>query len=158
MEMLEVFNLTRLADHYAGTLSGGQLKLLELSRALMASPDSSSRRAHGGINPTLGRRLLDHMQRLRTRRSHVPLHRARHGGGHEPSRPRGGDGGGPVIADGQPHEVRSDQAVIDAYLGVTASPDGGIGASGLEGAPTAVTARCSSPTAWSPATCPRWTS
>ena len=38
MELLDVFNLTRLAEHYAGTLSGGQRKLLELARALMARP------------------------------------------------------------------------------------------------------------------------
>ena len=66
MELLEVFNLDRLADDYAGTLSGGQRKLLELARALMTRPrllllDEPM----AGINPTLGRRLLDHMQRLR---------------------------------------------------------------------------------------------
>ncbi len=66
MELLDVFNLARLADEYAGTLSGGQRKLLELARALMARPrflllDEPM----AGINPTLGRRLLDHMQRLR---------------------------------------------------------------------------------------------
>ncbi|MFI5026089.1 MAG: ABC transporter ATP-binding protein, partial [Solirubrobacterales bacterium] len=66
MELLDVFNLTRLADAYAGTLSGGQRKLLELARALMTRPrflllDEPM----AGINPTLGRRLLDHMQRLR---------------------------------------------------------------------------------------------
>src|SRR5690606_36461774 len=38
MELLDVFILTKLADNYAGTLSGGQRKLLELARALMAQP------------------------------------------------------------------------------------------------------------------------
>ena len=38
MEVLEIFNLTELADDYAGTLSGGAAKLLELARALMARP------------------------------------------------------------------------------------------------------------------------
>ena len=97
MELLEVFNLTKLADAYAGTLSGGQRKLLELARALMAKPrflllDEPM----AGINPTLGRRLLDHMQRLRKRgRRHLPVHRARHGGRDEPLRPRDRDGRGP---------------------------------------------------------------
>ncbi|HWM62600.1 MAG TPA: ABC transporter ATP-binding protein, partial [Solirubrobacterales bacterium] len=68
-ELLEVFDLDRLADDYAGTLSGGQRKLLELARALMTRPrllllDEPM----AGINPTLGRRLLDHMQRLRRER------------------------------------------------------------------------------------------
>ena len=66
-ELLEVFNLTKLADSYAGILSGGQRKLLELARALMTKPrflllDEPM----AGINPTLGKRLLDHMQRLRS--------------------------------------------------------------------------------------------
>jgi branched-chain amino acid transport system ATP-binding protein len=55
MELLDVFNLTKLADEYAGTLSGGQRKLLELARALMSQPrllllDEPM----AGINPTLG--------------------------------------------------------------------------------------------------------
>ena len=97
MELLDVFNLTKLADQYAGTLSGGQRKLLELARALMAQPrflllDEPM----AGINPTLGRRLLDHMQRLRAEDGrHLPLHRARHGGRHEPLRPGDRDGPGP---------------------------------------------------------------
>src|SRR5439155_20640901 len=57
MELLEVFDLAKLADEYAGTLSGGQRKLLELARALMTRPrllllDEPM----AGINPTLGRR------------------------------------------------------------------------------------------------------
>ena len=36
--MLERFDLTRYANHYAGDLSGGQRRLVEIMRALMASP------------------------------------------------------------------------------------------------------------------------
>ena len=66
MELLAVFNLDGKADEYAGTLSGGQRKLLELARALMAQPRLLMLdEPMAGINPTLGKRLLDHMQRLR---------------------------------------------------------------------------------------------
>lgn len=123
-ELLELFNLDRLRDAYAGTLSGGQRKLLELARALMTRPrllllDEPM----AGINPTLGRRLLDHMERLRgeegvtflfvehdmevvMRHSDEVIVMAE----------------GRVIASGEPERVRSDQAVIDAYLGGAGSP------------------------------------
>ena len=69
MELLELFNLTKLADDYAGTLSGGQRKLSSSGgRADDGAEAAPARRADGGINPTLGARLLDHMQRLRRER------------------------------------------------------------------------------------------
>ena len=118
VELLEVFGLERVAADYAGTLSGGQRKLLELARALMAQPrllllDEPM----AGINPTLGRRLLDHMQRLRERgmtflfiehdMEVVMNHSDRVIVMAE----------GRVIAAGEPRRVREDPAVIDAYLG-----------------------------------------
>ncbi len=119
MELLDVFNLTRLADSYAGTLSGGQRKLLELARALMARPrflllDEPM----AGINPTLGRRLLDHMQRLRAEEGVTFMfieHDMEVVMNHSDRVIVMAEGR--VIADGEPHEVRSDAAVIDAYLG-----------------------------------------
>jgi neutral amino acid transport system ATP-binding protein len=119
MQLLEVFNLTRLADEYAGTLSGGQRKLLELARALMTRPrflllDEPM----AGINPTLGRRLLDHMQRLRDEEGVTFLfveHDMEVVMNHSDRVIVMAEGH--VIADGEPHEVRRDQAVIDAYLG-----------------------------------------
>lgn len=119
MELLDVFNLTKLADHYAGTLSGGQRKLLELARALMTKPrllllDEPM----AGINPTLGRRLLDHMQRLRAEEGVTFLfveHDMEVVMNHSDRVIVMAEGA--VIADGEPHEVRADKAVIDAYLG-----------------------------------------
>jgi neutral amino acid transport system ATP-binding protein len=119
MELLDTFNLTKLADAYAGTLSGGQRKLLELARALMARPrflllDEPM----AGINPTLGRRLLDHMQRLRAEEGVTFLfieHDMEVVMNHSDRVIVMAEGR--VIADGEPHEVRKDQAVIDAYLG-----------------------------------------
>jgi neutral amino acid transport system ATP-binding protein len=127
MELLEVFNLDRLAGDYAGTLSGGQRKLLELARALMTRPrflllDEPM----AGINPTLGRRLLDHMKRLRAEDGVTFLfieHDMEVVMNHSDRVIVMAEGR--VIAEGEPHEVRRDKAVIDAYLGTGAVPDEG---------------------------------
>jgi neutral amino acid transport system ATP-binding protein len=119
IELLEIFDLDKLADDYAGTLSGGQRKLLELARALMTQPrllllDEPM----AGINPTLGRRLLDHMQRLRQEQGMTFLfveHDMEVVMNHSDRVIVMAEGR--VIATGEPHEVRESPAVIDAYLG-----------------------------------------
>jgi neutral amino acid transport system ATP-binding protein len=119
MELLAVFNLDDKADEYAGTLSGGQRKLLELARSLMTQPRLLMLdEPMAGINPTLGRRLLDHMQRLRGEEGVTFLfieHDMDVVMGHSDRVIVMADGR--VIATGSPEEVRRDQRVIDAYLG-----------------------------------------
>ena len=119
LDLLEIFNLDELADDYAGTLSGGQRKLLELARALMAEPKLLLLdEPMAGINPTLGARLLDHMQRLRRDRGVTILfieHDMEVVMNHSDRVVVMAEGR--VIAEGEPHEVRGDRRVIDAYLG-----------------------------------------
>ena len=64
--VLELVDLAGMAHEYAGNLSGGQRKLLELARALMGEPkmillDEPS----AGVNPTLARRLVDQIGAIR---------------------------------------------------------------------------------------------
>jgi branched-chain amino acid transport system ATP-binding protein len=122
LSLLEVFNLASHRDAYAGTLSGGQRKLLELARALMVEPrlvllDEPM----AGVNPTLGQRLFEHIERLREEQGltflfveHdmdvVMTHADRVVVMAE----------GRVIADGAPEAVRGDARVLDAYLGTVA--------------------------------------
>jgi neutral amino acid transport system ATP-binding protein len=122
MALLDLFNLENLADAYAGTLSGGQRKLLELARALMADPKLLLLdEPMAGINPTLGARLLEHMQALRREMGVTVLfieHDMEVVMNHSDRVIVMAEGR--VIAEGEPHEVRRDKRVIDAYLGETA--------------------------------------
>jgi neutral amino acid transport system ATP-binding protein len=118
-ELLALVRFEHLAGDYAGVLSGGQRKLLELARALMAQPTMMLLdEPMAGVNPALGLQLLEHVRLLQRERG-ITFLLIEH------------DmevvmtiservvvmSGGTVIADGPPDAVRRDEAVIDAYLG-----------------------------------------
>jgi branched-chain amino acid transport system ATP-binding protein len=63
--ILDFMTLGKLADHPAGKISGGQMKLLELARALMGDPkvillDEPA----AGVNPSLTRILIERIEQL----------------------------------------------------------------------------------------------
>jgi len=71
-EVLDFLDLAALRDAYAGTLSGGQKKLLELGRAMMAEPRLILLDEPGaGVNPTLMTRLVDGIRRLNRERGYT---------------------------------------------------------------------------------------
>jgi neutral amino acid transport system ATP-binding protein len=66
-ELLSASSSTpRSRDDYAGSLSGGQRKLLEMARALMCDPTLVMLdEPMAGVNPALKQSLLDHIKDLR---------------------------------------------------------------------------------------------
>src|ERR687890_492496 len=66
MDLLTRFKLDRKKDDFAGTLSGGQRKLLEMARALMSDPKVVMLdEPMAGVNPALTQSLLGHVKDLR---------------------------------------------------------------------------------------------
>jgi branched-chain amino acid transport system permease protein len=115
--LLVRFDMARMEDEYAGNLSGGQKRLLELMRALMAQPrllllDEPM----AGVHPTLARRIeqilldlrdegmtmlmVEHELQVVERLCDPVVVMAR----------------GRVISRGTMEQIRSDQGVLDAYL------------------------------------------
>jgi branched-chain amino acid transport system ATP-binding protein len=118
-ELLGLVGLGSHAPALAGTLSGGQRKLLDLIRALMAEPrilllDEPM----AGVSPGLRVELLQHILQLRDRDG-ITLLIVEHDLDFVMN---ASDrvvvmNNGQVIAEGAPDEVRGDERVIDAYLG-----------------------------------------
>ena len=123
-ELLALLSIDRLTDEYAGTLSGGQRKLLELGRVLMTDPKMILLdEPMAGVNPALGLRLLERVETLRSERGLTFLFVE-----HDMEVVmRVSDrvlvlDEGMLIADGLPQTIRANERVIDAYLGRAATP------------------------------------
>lgn len=118
MSLLRRFNLERVAHDFAGTLSGGQRKLLEMARALMTSPRLVMLdEPMAGVNPALTQTLLEHVCNLRDEGMTVvfvehDMDMVRHIADWTVVMASGS-----VLAEGPPAHVMADERVIDAYLG-----------------------------------------
>lgn len=116
--LLVDFGLTSYADTYAGQLSGGQRRLVEIMRSLMAQPrilllDEPM----AGVNPTLRLTIEDHLKRLRE--DGLTMLMVEHELG---SVERVCDSvivmaQGKLLATGTMAELRVNQEVVNAYLG-----------------------------------------
>jgi len=118
IESLERFGLGPLTHDYAGSLSGGQRKLLEMARALMVEPEIVMLdEPTAGVNPVLTQSLLEHITGLRDLGMTVVFIEHDMDVVQEISDWVVCMSQGRVIAEGPPAEVAGNPAVIDAYLG-----------------------------------------
>ncbi|MCG7850795.1 MAG: ABC transporter ATP-binding protein, partial [ANME-2 cluster archaeon] len=118
IETLEFFDLMHMKDDYAGALSGGQKRLLEMARALMTDPKMLLLdEPFAGVNPTLARKLVGRIKELKERgmtfliiEHDMPLIT-------EVSDTLSFMNQGRIILEGPPEDVKKDPRVLDAYLG-----------------------------------------
>ena len=118
-EMLGFFEMRHVADDYAGSLSGGQKKLLELARALMRDPELVLLdEPMAGVNPTLARKLMDKIDALRRERG-ITFVLVEHDLETVFTRcdPIVVMANSRLLAMGDARSVRSNADVIEAYLG-----------------------------------------
>jgi branched-chain amino acid transport system ATP-binding protein len=119
LEVLKFVELIDLKDEYAGSLSGGQKKLLELARSMIAEPKMVLLDEPGaGINPTLMRKLITKIEKLCVEENITFLLIE-----HDMDlvmnlcNPVIVMSEGAKLAEGMPDDIKSDERVLEAYLG-----------------------------------------
>ncbi len=119
LEVLEFIELIDLKNEYAGSLSGGQKKLLEIARSMMADPKIVLLDEPGaGVNPTLMKKLIANIETLREEKGITFLLIE-----HDMDLimnlcdPVIVMSEGKKLAEGTPEDIKNDERVLEAYLG-----------------------------------------
>ncbi len=119
LDVLEFVDLIKLKDEYAGSLSGGQKKLLEVARSLMADPKLVLLDEPGaGINKTLMKKLVTKIEMLKEEKNITFLLIE-----HDMNlvmnlcNPVIVMSEGKKLAEGRPEEIKKNPEVLEAYLG-----------------------------------------
>ena len=118
LDVLRFFEIEHLENEYAGALSGGQKKLLEMARAMMIDPSLMLLdEPFAGVNPTLSRKISEYIDELRE--SGMTFLIIEHD---IPAITRISDritvmNAGKIMTEGTPDEVKQNRDVLNAYLG-----------------------------------------
>ncbi len=116
--LLTRFNMDHMRNEYAGTLSGGQRKLLEMARALMTNPRLVMLdEPMAGVNPALKQSLNDHIRGLRDEGMTILFVEHDMDMVHDLSDWVVVMSEGRIIAEGTPEQISENSSVIEAYLG-----------------------------------------
>ena len=122
LEILDFVTLSGLSDYEAGKLSGGQMKLLELARVLMADPavillDEPA----AGVNPSLTNVLLERIERLHGQGTTFLIIEHDMDFIMQHCNPVIALSGGEIVFEGTPEEAQANTVLLDAYLGAQVS-------------------------------------
>jgi len=118
-ELLKFLEIDHLSNEYAASLSGGQLKLLELGRILMAHPKMILLdEPVAGVNPTLAQKIFDRILKLRDKgltflivEHNMDVVMSFCDKIYVMNK-------GQIVAEGNPEEIQRNEEIIEIYLGV----------------------------------------
>ena len=117
-ETLEFIELYHLRDEFAGNLSTGQKKLLEIARTMMADPEILLLDEPGaGVNPTLMNKLIGYIRHLNEQGKTFFIVEHNMDLVMNLCDPIIVMNAGSILAEGTAAEIKTDERVLDAYLG-----------------------------------------
>ncbi|MEJ2655929.1 MAG: ABC transporter ATP-binding protein [Desulfobacterales bacterium] len=118
LEILSFVELNHLKDEYAGNISTGQKRLLEIARTMMADPDIILLDEPGaGVNPTLMNKLMGYIHQLNDQGKTFLIVEHNMDLVMTICDPIIVMNAGSILAQGTPEKIRNDERVINAYLG-----------------------------------------